>query len=522
MNPKADYIFVNGQVPTSPELVTALAVSGPWLVYVGDDAGARALASPATRLVDLGGMTVIPGFVDAHTHMVEQGLFQLNLDLYHVPSGYVALEKVRQRAAQTSQGKWVLGYRWLENEWEDPTYFSLQELDTVVPAHPVLLTRLDGHLGCVNSAALAHLPQAGELRGVLLGPDGAPNGVLVEDALTAVQKIVELSPTQREEALLAGVQEANRLGVTSVHDMVVDAEISRAYQALADRGELTVRAYLNFTAPLLKPLIATGLTTGFPGRPRAGENPGWLRFGAIKIFSDGAVGPYTAAVHPGAYPNVPDELGMLIYPAETLRELVFQAHQAGFQLAIHTIGDRAMDVVLDALEAALKTYPRSDHRHRIEHAEMASREHAARMAQLQLLASMQPNFVVENWSEYAGRLGEARALTTNPMGWMAEAGVPLVLGSDVMPLDPVFGLHCVLNRAEPAQRLTPAQALRGYTWGGAFAAFEEIVKGVLAPGYLADLVVLSHNPLANPEALAETEVRLTMVNGQIVHDSGLV
>jgi predicted amidohydrolase YtcJ len=416
----------------------------------------------------------------------------------------------------------VLGYRWLENEWENQSYFSCQELDAVVPDQPVLLTRLDGHLGCVNSAALARLPETADLRGVLRGPDGAPSGVLVEDALGAMQKQIRLSSSLREKAILAGVQEANRLGVTSIHDMVVDAELSRAYQALVDRGELKVRVYLNFTAELLESLERAGLVTGFPGRPEAGDSPGWLRLGAIKLFADGAVGPHTAAVQPGAYVNALAETGLLTYEAETLAELIYQAHQAGFQLAIHTIGDRAMEVVLDALTAALKAHPRPGHRHRIEHAEMASRVHAVRMAQLQLIASMQPNFIVENRSEYAGRLGEDRALTTNPMGWMAEAGVPLALGSDVMPLDPLFGLHCAVNRANPAQRLTPAQAFRGYTWGGAFAAFEEAVKGRLAPGFLADIAVLSHNPLTDPVALAEARVLFTLVNGQVVYDTGLL
>jgi predicted amidohydrolase YtcJ len=516
-----DCIFVNGQVLTAPQPATALAISGPWIVYTGDDGGARSLASPKTRLVDLVGKTVVPGFIDAHTHMVDQGLFQLHVDLYHAASRQEALARVARRVGQTAPGEWVLGYRWLENEWENQSYFSRQELDAIAPDQPVLLTRLDGHLGCVNSAALARLPDSADLRGVLRGPDGAPNGALVEDALGSIQKLIQLSPAQREEAILAGVQEANRLGVTSIHDMVVDAELSRAYQALVDRGELKVRVYLNFAAGLLENLERAGLVTGFPGRPRTGDSPGWLRLGAIKIFADGAVGPHTAAVQPGAYVNAPDEMGLLIYEAEELAELVCQTHQAGFQLAIHTIGDRALDVVLDALAAALKAHPRPDHRHRIEHAEMASREHAGRLAQLQLIASMQPNFVVENWSEYAGRLGEARAVTTNPLGWMVEAGVPLALGSDVMPLDPLFGLHCAVNRAESAQRLTPAQALHGYTWGGAFAAFEETVKGLLAPGYLADIAVLSHNPLTDPAALEESRVLLTMVNGQVVYDTGL-
>jgi hypothetical protein len=493
--------------PEQPE-AQGVAVVGDRIAEVGSNAEVKAWEGSDTRMVDLSGRTVLPGFIDAHTHYASTGVRMRELDFWDCTSMAELLKAVALATRTTPPGEWILGRNWDETRWPEKRYPNQGDLDAVAPRHPVALSRVDYHMVSVNSKALDAIAVPPATPGLIVDLQGRPTGELKEQAAEVLWAALEPTAEVVEGRLAAVTAEAHRLGITSVHDTVNDREI-RAYLGAKAKGHLEMRVYLMPREAQAGQLLQAGLATGLGDQ--------WLKLGPIKLFSDGSFGSRTAALHED-FADDPGNRGMLIHGEAEFSDLVARLHSGGFQLAVHSIGDRAIDHVLDVLASALAKVPRRDHRHRIEHFELPTEDGYRKARDLGVVASMQPNFV-GRLSAPGGmmeaRLGK-RYLRNNPFRRVLEFGIPLAFGSDHMPFGPLYGIHCAVNAPVEDQRMEVEEAVRAYTLGGAFAAHEEAIKGSLTRGKLADLVVLGSDPRERPEAISHIPVEMTVLGGRIV------
>jgi predicted amidohydrolase YtcJ len=508
MTAAADLILYDGEVHTlgesGDEVYEAVAVRGGRLVRVANDYDAAFLEGAGTETVDLGGRVVIPGFVDAHTHMETVGQHGVHADLRGASGPEAVVERLAERASETGEDEWVLGFGYDESQWDGGQDLSRADVDAVSEDQPVAAIREDMHTATVNGVALAACGD--EMPDEDVGEDGR----IVEDAVEVVYDATDPDPAETKSLVAAAQREANEKGVTAVHDMVRHSNAPRAYRELDEAGELTVRVRLNYWADHLDAVLETGLATN--------HGSGMVEVGAIKSFTDGSLGGRTAKLHE-SYADAPGETGTWVVDPEELAGIVERADDAGLQVTAHAIGDAAVDAVLDAYEHAAEDAGAS--RHRVEHAELASDEAIERMAELGVVASVQPNFLKWAGSEglYQDRLGTGRREASNRFGDMLDAGVPLVFGSDCMPLDPLVGVHHAVNAPADGQRVSVTDALRAYTSGGSYAGFREDEQGTVAEGALADLTVLDASPWEQPDAIQEIDVAMTVVDGDVVYDA---
>jgi hypothetical protein len=509
MTDAADILLTNAEVHTlahPDETHEAVAVRDGRIVRVGDAYELAFLAGVDTRVVDCDGRVLLPGFVDAHTHLDTLGRKLVHADLSAAESRADALDALRDRADDVPAGDPVVGFGYDEHSWGETDYLTREELDAVDAAGPVVAVREDLHVASLDSTALDRF--AGILPDDDVHRDGGdPTGVVVEAGVGAVLDALEPDREEMEVLLRAAQAYANERGVTGVHDMVRRSHAAGVYRDLARDGDLTVRVRLNYWADHLDALVETGLGTN--------HGAGLVRVGALKTYTDGSLGGRTARLST-PYRDAPEERGTWTVPPTEFRELLDSATNAGFQVAAHAIGDEAVDEVVDAFgdvgDAAAT-------RHRIEHAELADDAAIDRIAERGVVVSVQPNF--HRWAGtgglYADRLGDRRT-ETNRLRRLADAGVHLAFGSDCMPLGPLFGVHHAVNAPTPEQGLDVTEALRAYTLGSAYAGFDEDRLGTVEPGKRADLVVLDGSPWASPEAIADIDVALTVVDGAVVYD----
>jgi predicted amidohydrolase YtcJ len=450
--------------------------------------------------IDLGGRVVLPGFVDAHIHLLHTGLVESGwrVDLASLSRSEV-LETLAQ-AAKDRDGNWVVAYGWDESRWRDRRFLNRCELDKVAPRSPVLAIRLDGHLLTANSLAMERIPDA--------APESLIDreaGHLREMAVSEMTESVRPDQAAVTESLDAAARLCHRLGITSVHTMT---RLDNFGAFLARRAQRRLRVFFCPEVQSFSKLSAIGLRTGY------GDD--WLRFGGVKMFADGSIGAGNAAV---SEPYVGGGRGALNHSDEELRCWVDRADRSGWQTVIHAIGDRAIEQVLRVHET-LGTD--ATLRHRIEHVELPVERQLMRAKQIGLHLSMQPNFIA-NWSGpgglYIARLGEERDRKSNPLREIYDAGIPLAFGSDGMPPSPLYGLHGAVNGPYPGQCLTVEEAMDCYTANGARFAFEEDWKGRLRAGHLADLVVLDQDPGRDASQIMHRRVVMTMVGGQLVYAS---
>lgn len=504
MQAPCERAFINGRIYTlaEPARAEALLVRDGRIAALGSTEEIQAQANAAkAEVIDLQGKVVLPGFIDAHTHLVFAGLAKTRyLDLSGARSLDELLDQVRAAVKGKSRDEWLIGRRWDESRWPERRYVTRQDLDRVAPRVPVALFRVDGHLLSVNSRALESI----ELPERFQEEADLERGLLREEAAWWFYDQIEPGLEAIEEAIQAAVKEAHALGITSAHE-IVKPRYLRAYQHLHKRGELRLRVYANPRADSLDNLIHLGLETGL------GDE--WLRLGAIKVFADGSIGAGNAALREPYHDR--EERGKLNYTPEQLLKLVRTAHEHGWQVMTHAIGDRAIRLVLETYRQA-GVGPAD--RYRIEHFELPHDEDLQEAARMGIIASMQPNFV--KWAGpgglYEARLGPERTERIGPHRLVLDAGIRVAFGSDCMPLGPLFGLHQAVNAPHPAQRLAVEEAIRCYTQGGAYAAFEEDLKGTLEPGKLADFIALSEDPFARPEGIEDLEVELTVIGGEVV------
>ena len=527
MTDAADLVVTNAEVHTlgdPDETFEAFAVRSGEVVRLGSAYDLGFLVGTGTDVVDAGGRVVLPGFVDAHTHLLAAGRSLVHADLSRADDPDEAVELLRERARELNgdgevaddcdgrRGDWILGFGYDESTWDDSRYLTADDLAAVSETAPVAAFREDMHVASVNRVVLDRfrdampdgdvLTEAGDAAG-----DGEPTGVLVEGAVDPVYEAIEPDAAEARELALAAQRHANSLGVTMVHDMVRKSKAPRVYRELDLADDLTLRVRLNYWSDHLDELVEAGLRTN--------HGSDMVQVGAIKSFTDGSLGGRTAKLSE-PYADAPDETGRWVVPPEEVHDLVARADDAGFQVTLHAIGDAAVDVALDAYA---DTDDPAGMRHRVEHCELASDEAIGRFTELGVVASVQPNF--HKWGDVGGlydsRLGDRRT-DANRFPAFLERGVPLAFGSDCMPLDPLLGVHCAVNAPSGGQSLGVTDALRAYTIGAAYAGFDEDRLGTLEPGTLADFVALDASPWEQPDGIRDIDVAFTAVGGELAYD----
>ena len=529
---RADVVVVNATIHTADDAkprAGAMAVQGGRVTYVGTNAGARALASTATHIIDAKGRTVVPGMVDAHAHLAGLGQALRIVDLTGTTSYQQVVDRVVARAKAAPKGTWVLGRGWDQNDWADKKFPTHDLLTRAVPDHPVLLTRIDGHAVFANATAM-------ELAGVTANakdPDGGrverdgkgfPTGVFVDNAMQLVSRIVPpSSPAQWREMVLAAIAEANKWGLTGVHDAGQGPPMIVLYEQLASEGKYNLRNYVMVSDGAgLDSLLAIG--------PRSGLFDGRLWIRSIKLYGDGALGSRGAALLE-PYSDDAKNTGLLISSREHITEVSVKALKAGFQVNTHAIGDRANRVALDAYEQAFALVPGKDHRFRIEHAQIISPADIPRFAKLQVIPSMQASHQTSDMYWAKDRLGDARLAGAYAWRSLLKTGVIVPNGSDfpVERVNPLISFHSAVTRQDaknwpaggwrPEERMTRAEALKSMTLWPAIAAFQEAELGTLAVGKRADFVILDQDIMTvPPDRILATHVLATYLGGKAVYE----
>ena len=502
MTAAADLILHNGVVHTLGDdeaTFDAVAVRDGRVVRLASDYDVDFLADTSTEIVDLEGRHLLPGFVDAHTHMETVGQYGVHADLRGASGPGEVTERLRERTDETGD-EWILGFGYDESTW-DADDLRRSDLNAVSETRPVAAVREDMHTATVNGVVLE------EYGAKMPDEDVHGDGRILEDAVEVVYDATDPSPEETKALLRAAQREANQTGVTAVHDMVRHSDAPRAFRELDLAGDLSVRVRLNYWADHLDAVLEAGL--------RANHGSELVEMGGVKTFTDGSLGGHTAKLS-DPYVDAPDEAGQWVVDPGELESLVERAADAGLQVTAHAIGDEAIDAVLDAYEAA--GHPERD-RYRIEHVELASDDAIRRMADLGVVASMQPNFL--KWADseglYEDRLGSERREASNRFPAYLDAGVPLAFGSDCMPLEPLLGVHYAVNPPAESQAISVTEALRAYTDGGAYAGFREGEQGSIEPGALADFAVLDESPWEQSGAIRDIDVSMTVVDGDVVY-----
>ncbi len=523
----ADQLLVNGRIYTMdaecPQ-ASALVISGDRILAVGDDpADLRGMLAAGAKVLDLGGRCVIPGLTDSHIHFTWYALGLHAVDLSATMTLEQVLALTAERVNETQPGRWVSGWGWDQERWPERRFPTAADLDAVAPAHPVVLRAKSYHAMVVNSAALRLAGISAETPdppGGRIGRDaeGRPTGMLFEGS--ACDLVTDFIPPPRPEELekmvRAAFPNAWRVGLTSIHD-VDDAPAFEVYQRLHARSELGLRVLKYLPADALDGALQAGL--------RAGLGDDWLRVGGIKVFSDGALGPRTALML-APYEGESENVGVPTIEQDELHELAHKAVAGGLPLAVHAIGDRANRVVLDVLADVGGT----GLRHRIEHVQLLHPDDVGRLAALNVVASMQPLHAPQD-HEMAERYWGQRCATAYAWRSLLDAGTLLAFGSDcpVEDLNPFLGIHAAVTRQRtdgspgpggwyPEQRLTVKETVHAFTLGAAQAVGLDERMGSLAPGKLADLIVLDRDIFdCDPMDIAGTAVEATMIGGQFVY-----
>ena len=528
-----DMIFVNGDIytQTNPARAQAIAVRDGHVAAVGSNDDIRKLKGPHTQVVELGGHFVMPGFNDAHVHLEEAGLEALSVDLRGTASLDEMEHLIWSACKAAPPGEWVVGGGWDQTKWTDQRLPSRQDLDIYTFGHPAVLSRVDGHIAVANTAAL----KIGGVTGQTTAPEGGkidhdangePTGILRETARDLVEsKIPPPSPVRRRRAAELALADAARWGITSAQDNST-WHIFLIYEDLEREGKLTLRIseWLAFDDPVS--LLETH-------RAHHPATDPMLHTAMLKGFMDGSLGSRTAALL-APYSDDPGNSGLARYEQAKLNRMAIERAAAGFQIGFHAIGDRAVQMALDAFAAAeaaaRENHQSRDFRFRIEHDQVITPDQFAQYRKLGVIASMQPNHLLTDMNWAMERIGPERAKTSYPWKEFLDSGVPLAFGTDypVEPITPFRGIYAAVSRQNeagtktyfPEQKLTIEQALAAYTTGSAYAQFAEKEKGTLAPGMLADFVVLDRDltKVAPPEML-KTRVLRTVVGGKTVYEA---
>ena len=543
-NHEYNKILINANIltldPTHPHC-QALAIKNGRILATGSDSDVLAIAAqsiPHATVLNLKGNTVLPGFIDAHTHLLSGGFSLQSLDLRGCRNPEEFVRRIDERLHAAQPGQWVTGGGWDQETWPGSPLPCKEWIDPFSSEIPVFVNRIDLHIGLANTAALKAAgitadspdPCGGQ---IFRNPaTNQPTGILKDAAIRLIESAMpKPTRTDQEKALSLALMQAASHGITSLHDITDwgNPEWTEwsLFQDFRQQNKLTCRIFARL------PLIDWDrCRTAFPAfqvGPQANE---WLRFGGLKGFTDGSLGGHTAFFF-DPYLGEAGQFGLLLdemFPEGTMERRISEADQAGFPISVHAIGDRANSILLDIFESVVHVNGIRDRRLRIEHAQHLRPEDICRMARLGVTASIQPAHIIDDggWAERI--LGADRCRWSYAFQSLANAGVRLAGGSDwpVSALDPLLGIHAAVNRNtaneqfpngwSPEQKLSLAQAIEAFTVGAAYAEFAEAEKGTLSAGKFADLVVLSANPFkVNPAEIKDIAILMTIAGGQVVY-----
>ncbi len=515
---KANLVLINGQFITmnpSAPFAQAVAVRKDKIAAVGSNSEIQKWIGKRTKTIDLKRKTALPGFTDSHAHIMWLGYQSSEPDLRHVSSIESIQLRLREKAKATEKGKWIFGRGWDQDLLEEKRYPTRWDLDKAAPDNPVFIVRVCGHAGVANSKAL-EIAGIDESTAKSLGNyvDRDPKtdeltGLVKEKVVDLIRGVPKRSRRELQKACAVAFSEAAKLGLTTVTCITDVPNEVYALERLSEQGRLPLRVYVMVAIESLRKFKYGQV-----------DDP-YLKVKCVKIFADGSLGARTAALME-PYADEPSETGILYYTLEQLTRLIEEADSSGFQIAVHVIGDKAVDQTVQAFEDALGKERVTKRRHRLEHASVVSPRLIKRIRSLGLLATIQPHFVVSDFW-VINRLGPERARWTYAFKSLVHKGVPVAGSSDapVEQLSPLLGVWAAVTRERsPEERLSVMEALRAYTMGGAYFSFEEKVKGSIEVGKYADLAVLSHNPLkVKPDTIKDIKVEMTMVGGKIVYSA---
>jgi len=532
----ADLLLRHGRIVTmnaTNPIASTMAIRDGRILAVSEVDTLSDCASARTQTVDLHGQTVLPGLIDVHTHAME---WVKSLIRGEIDAGYPAVHSISDithavslRASSLSAGQWVLGSGWDDAKLVERRYITRHDLDEAAPNNPVYLKHVSGHLAAANSAALklAHITRdSRDPEGGVIERDssGEPTGILKD---TAMGLVGTLLPTDRPDINIRAAklisEKAAEVGLTTIHDIYISSDEMRGYQEARDRGWLRIRVQMSPRIGSIddaEKLAQMGVHTGF------GDDH--LKFGAAKMFADGGMGARTIAIYPPGVIGEPNNLGVLRWSPADMQKAHLTAAAAGWQLETHAIGDRAIDEVLDSYAAVIQKLGLKDHRFRIVHAGISTLAVQKRLRELNVLVDGNPPFVYWIGSWFA-KYGPERVRWAYPAKSYVDNDVIEAAGSDVpvTPISPWWGIWASVARREmetgqilaPEERISIRQALTLYTRNGAYAGFEENIKGALEPGKLADFIVVDRDVMTVPtDELKDVRVLETFVGGKKIYD----
>lgn len=531
----ASLIFLGGRILTLTERdadspATAVVATGGRITFIGDDTGAQKLQGPDTRVIDLGGATLLPGFVDSHCHLYGLGTSLAQIDAVGTPSA-AAVAALVEAAAQVSSDdlSWLEGRGWDQNDWAEQVYPDRALLDSVSGNHPVLLRRIDGHAAWVNSKALAAAgitaetadPAGGE---IVRDATGRPTGILIDNAVDLLRSVIPEPPRDEQiRRIELALDHCARFGLTGVHEAGLDQERLDIYRELNAAGKLTLRVYGMFDD--MPAVLARARTEGPFTSP-----DGMITARAIKLYADGALGSRGALLL-ADYTDQPESRGLAVTPREHLLEVSRELGEAGFQICTHAIGDGANRMMLDIYAEVLPELGGADRRWRIEHAQILDPVDIPRFAELGVIAAMQPTHCTSDMDWVPQRLGADRQAGAYAWRSLLDSGAHLCFGTDfpIERVDPLLGLYAARTRQHPdgtpaggwrpEQRLDGRTAVELYTAGSAYAAFLENESGRIETGYRADFTVMDGDPsTCGDKELQGLQVLYTVVGGRVVFD----
>ena len=507
----------------------AVAIGDGAILAVGDSGVVARYVGSHTRVIRADGGLLLPGLADAHTHFISGGFQLASVDLRDAATPQEFVRRIREYARTLKPGDWITGGDWDHTRWPGQPLPRHEWIDSVTPANPVFVNRLDGHEALANAAAMraagvtraTPTPPGGEI--IRDAKTGEPLGIFKDQALDLIGRAQpDPSPAQRDSALARALAHAASLGVTATAHMSASWADLASYRRLERAGRLTTRVAVYLPVDTWRAVAESVKAHG--------TGDAWVKIGGLKGFMDGSAGSRTALffepyADSGAY------RGLMQNPERDMRSWIGNADSAGLQVAVHAIGDRANALILAIYDSVAKAHGPRDRRFRVEHAQHLRPQDIPLFGALGVIASMQPYHAIDDGRWVERRIGPVRIKTTYAFRTLLDTGAKLAFGSDwtVAPLDPLAGVYAAVTRRTlddknpngwvPEQKITVGEALRAYTAGNAFATFDETKRGALAPGYYADVVVVDRNLFALPaESLAAARVRVTIVGGKVVYE----
>ena len=526
---KADIVIQGGPVwtglSTGRGQPGAVAIGDGKILAVGDSAEIARYIGSKTQVLDAQGGLIMPGFADGHTHFISGGFQLASVDLRDAATPQEFVRRLKEYAARLKPGEWITGGDWDHTLWRGTPLPRHGWIDSVTPNNPVFVNRLDGHMALANAAAMR---AAGVTPGTPapFGGEITSGGVFKDQAMDLIERVIpEPSPEQRDSALARALAHAASLGVTATGHVSASWADLASYRRLARANRLTMRAFLYF------PIDGWRAVAESVSRGGAGDD--WVRIGGVKGYMDGSAGSRTAYFFE-PFSDSTGYRGLMQQPESDMRAWIGGADSAGLQLAVHAIGDRANAILLAIFDSVARTHDPRDRRFRIEHAQHLRAEDIPKFGARRVVASMQPYHAIDDGRWLEVRIGPERIKTTYAFRTLLDSDAPLAFGSDwtVAPLDPMLGVYSAVTRRTldgknpsgwvPDQKLTVGEALRAYTYGNAWATFNEQKWGTLAAGRFADVVVLDRDPFAVPaESLGTIKPRFTFVGGRVVYQKSL-